>query len=117
MRKLWGIASGLTLALLAIPCAPVARSQDFASSNEAERMLELNMVQLEDQLVNGLRLTNREQRLFIRRVIHEVEQGRLPRSLVNVVFVWAKEKNAKYPFPYFQIAVRILAARRGVDLS
>lgn len=90
-----------------------AQDIDF---NEAERMLDLNMVELADQLNMGLRLTTTDQKQFVQSVLTAVRQKRIPRSMVNVVFVWSKNKNAKYPFIYFQIAMRTLASRRGVEL-
>ena len=94
----------------------IGNAQSGIDVNEAERMLVLNMVQLEDQLVKGLRLTTADQKQYIQVVLLAVQNGQIPRAMVNVVFVWSLERNAKYPFPCFRIALRTLAARRGVTL-
>ncbi len=94
----------------------LGNAQSGIDANEAERMLDLNMVQLEDQLVKGLRLTTADQKQYIQGVLLAVQNGQIPRAMVNVVFVWSRERNPKFPFPYFRIALRTLAARRGVTL-
>lgn len=103
-------------AVFAVGACSIAKAQDGVDFNEAERMLDLDMVDLQDQLYSGLRLTTSEQRQFIQTVMTAVRQQRIPRAMVNVVYVWSRQKNAKYPFIYFQIAIRTLASRRGVDL-
>lgn len=103
-----------TAIVAAIPT--VIDAQSGSTFNDAEKMLSMNMVDLEDQLVKGLRLTTASQKQYIGTILQAVRQERIPRSMVNVVFVWARQKNPKYPFPYFQIAIRTLAKRRGVAL-
>ncbi|XZE33522.1 hypothetical protein SH501x_004308 [Pirellulaceae bacterium SH501] len=89
-------------------------AQDMLDFNEAERMMSLQTVELRDQLVFGLRTTQAGQQAFIDHVIARVEAGEIPRSMVNVVFVWARKRNPRIPYPYFEIALRLLAERRGV---
>ena len=84
--------------------------------NEAESMLDINTVELSIQLKRGLRVFLPEQEAFIDRVLAEVNAGRLSRSMVNVLYVWALRRNPRVPFPYFEIVMRELAARRGVTL-
>lgn len=83
-------------------------------ANEAERSPGLDLVRLEDQLQNGLRTFTPEQRLYVSQVVALVEQGRLPRAMVNVVYTWALKRNPSVPLPYFQIGLRALAERRGI---
>jgi hypothetical protein len=94
---------------------PPASAQDGLDFNEAERMMSFNTVDLRDQLYFGLR-TIPEQRPFIDQVVAKVDSGELPRAMVNVVFVWARKRNPKIPFPYFEIVMRLLAEKRGVLL-
>ncbi|AMV32359.1 hypothetical protein VN12_09560 [Pirellula sp. SH-Sr6A] len=103
-------AAGLALCLGNKP----ATAQDSLDFNEAERMMSLHTVELRDQLVFGLRTTQTGQQAFIDHVIARVEAGDIPRSMVNVVFVWARKRNPRIPYPYFEIALRLLAERRGV---
>ncbi len=85
-------------------------------TNLAEQMLDLNTVELRNQLRNGLRVFQPEQQAFLETVLVAVDTGTLPRSMVNMVYIWAIRRNPKVPFPYFQIAMRSLAERRGVSL-
>ncbi|MGN6136883.1 MAG: hypothetical protein ACTHOU_20565 [Aureliella sp.] len=85
---------------------------DF-DANQAERNPG-DVVRLEDQLVNGLRVVTVEQRLYVSQVVALVDSGQLPRAMVNVVYTWALKRNPHVPLPYFQIALRALAERRGI---
>jgi hypothetical protein len=71
---------------------------------------------LSEQLVNGLRATRPDETAFIHRVVTFVEAERLALSTVNAAFKWARKRNPNYPYPYFERAMRILAAREGVQL-
>ncbi len=90
--------------------------QEGRSFNSAE-IRTRNTVALEDQLTNGLRVTTPAQRSFVQLVVLRVNQGRLPRAMVNLVYNWALKRNPSVPFPYFQIALRILSRKRGIDLT
>lgn len=94
----------------------LASGQDTLDLNEAERMLDIEVVELRDQLVFGLRTFQPAQRQFIDLVIQKVESGEISRSMVNVVFVWARKRNPRVPYPYFEIVLRLLADRKGVVL-
>lgn len=110
----WTVAAGLVGAAL-----PSARAEDGVLSfdaNVAEQMLDLNTVELRIQLQNGLRLFLPEQQDFVDQVLNAVDSGQLPRAMVNMVYVWSLRRNRKYPFPYFEAAMRALAERRGVTL-
>jgi hypothetical protein len=52
---------------------------------------------------------------FIERVVTMVEQGRLPRSLVESTFLWARQK-PDHRFQYFKRALTLRAARQGIRL-
>jgi len=84
--------------------------------NIATEMLDLNSVELRIQLQNGLRVFLPEQQEFLDRVLLAVDNGQLPRAMVNMVYVWSQRRNPKVPFPYFEFAMRALAERRGVTL-
>ncbi len=72
---------------------------------------------LSDQLTRGLRAVAPDQQQYVQLVVQEVDQGRLPRGLVNLVYKWSLERNPDVPFPYFQYALTILAKRRGINLQ
>jgi hypothetical protein len=102
--------------ILAMALAANTDAQESFSINEAENMMSFNTVELKDQLYFGLRTFQPDQQAFLDRVVAKVDSGEIPRAMVNVVFVWAKKRNPKVPFPYFQIALRLLAEKRGVTI-
>ncbi len=104
------------LATSSVPAKAQDSELDSAFLNEAERMLDFNTVELGVQLKLGLRVFLPAQEQFVDRVIVEVKSGRLSRSMVNIVYLWAQRRNPKVPFPYFEIVLRELASRRGVTL-
>lgn len=91
-----------------------AQTQDAYGYNEAEQMLSFNTVELKDQLMFGLRVAFPEQEAFVDQVIQKVDQGVISRAMVNVVYVWAKKRKPKIPFPYFEYVMRLLAEQRSV---
>ncbi len=91
-------------------------AQSSIDLNEAERMLDLNVVELETQLVKGLRLFTNEQKNYVHQVVLAVKNRQIPRSMVNVVYVWSIERNPKYPFLYFQPALRAIGKQRGLTV-
>jgi hypothetical protein len=102
----------------ALALAPSVLGQNFEGfdTNLAEQMLDLNTVELRIQLQNGLRVFLPEQVAFLNAALAAVDSGRIPRSMINMVYVWAIRRNPKVPFPYFEVALRTLADRRGVTL-
>ncbi len=66
--------------------------------------------------MNGLRVVTPDQRAYVNQVVALVDQGKLPRAMVNVIYVWAIKRNPRVPLPYFQFALRALAERRGVTV-
>lgn len=91
-------------------------AQQGNSSNSAERLGEQNIAPLSDQLIKGLRAITPEQKQFVAVTVAYVDQGVIPRAMVNLVYRWALERNATVPFPYFEYAMRTLSKRRGVEL-
>jgi hypothetical protein len=91
-------------------------AQQGNSVNSAERLGSQNIAPLADQLNKGLRAVTPEQKQFVQVVVAYVEQGQVPRAMVNLVYRWALERNATVPFPYFEYAMRALSKRRGVVL-
>lgn len=91
-----------------------SQAQDSFDINEAERMMTVDLVDLRSQLVFGLRTNLPGQVQFIDAVIAKVDSKEIPRAMVNVIFVWARKRNPKIPYPYFEVALRLLAEKRGV---
>lgn len=72
-------------------------------------------VDLQTQLEKGLKARRPQEFQFIERVVAEVQAGRLPQSLVDSTFLWARKK-PEHPFQYFEAAMKIRAKRVGVNL-
>ena len=116
-RWTWGVARLTSfVAVLMVWCAmpSCSTAQDSFDINEAERMMTVDLVDLRSQLVFGLRTNLPGQVQFIDSVIAKVESKEIPRAMVNVIFVWARKRNPKIPYPYFEVALRLLAEKRGV---
>jgi hypothetical protein len=73
-------------------------------------------VELRQTLFNGLRLRRTEEFEFVERVVVLVEVGQFSEDAVLAVFRRALEYNPRFPFPYFQQIMRLLAARKGLTL-
>ena len=71
---------------------------------------------LEDTLKFGLKCRRPLEFAFVELVVQKVNQGQLPKDLVLSQFSWAREQNAKVPFPYFQFGMKKRAAAIGVAL-
>jgi hypothetical protein len=69
---------------------------------------------LKDQLEKGLKARRPQEFAFIARVVTLVEQGILPRTLVDSTFLWAR--SARHPFQYFERGLRVRARRLGIPL-
>ena len=70
----------------------------------------------EETLKFGLKCRRPVEFAFVELVVQKVNQGQLPKDLVLSQFNWAREQNAKVPFPYFQFGMKKRAEAIGVDL-
>ncbi len=80
-------------------------------------------VTLKDQLRVGLKAETKADFAFIDLVVLKVNQGKLPRKLVDSTFLWARNRykthptsNQLRPMVYFQPALVIRAKAIGVHL-
>jgi hypothetical protein len=71
---------------------------------------------LQDQLNARLKATTDERKNFIRFVVEQVNLKKLDIKLVVAVERYAIRRNPQFPFPFFERAMRIEAAKRGVTL-
>ena len=74
-----------------------------------------NVGDLQERLEVGLRPRHPDDFAFLKRVVDAVKNDQLPLQTVQVTFNWARRRRP-YPFPYFQRAVKLQAAKRGVTL-
>jgi len=97
----------LSLALSALP-GPGAFAEEPVGGAQ--------VISLEDQLNTGLKTRRPEETEFIEKVARLVNEGKLPRKLVDSTFMWAVRRRQTYPFPAFERALRLQADRLGADL-
>ena len=71
---------------------------------------------LEEQLINRLKATRDDQRAYVKHVVSLTKNGKLERKLVVAVERYAMRRNSKYPFPFFERALKYEAAKRRVQL-
>lgn len=72
---------------------------------------------LASQLKAGLKVRKPSEQAFITQVVTLVDKKVLPLPLVLSVFQYARKKEQRYPFFYFQRALKIRAAKElGVKL-
>ncbi|MGB1707539.1 MAG: hypothetical protein ACPHF4_06925 [Rubripirellula sp.] len=71
---------------------------------------------LEEQLLNRLKATRDDQRAYIKHVVALTKTGKLEQKLVVAVERYALRRNSKYPFPFFERALKYEAAKRRVVL-
>jgi hypothetical protein len=71
---------------------------------------------LEQQLINRLKATTPTQQDYIRYVIRQVEDQKLDVKLVIAIERYAVRRYPKWPFPFFERAIRFEAAKRGIAL-
>ena len=103
--RFWVLAAALLVAILSP--AQSARSTSSTSIETAN---------LQDTLEKGLKARFPREFKFIAEVVKLVEQKVLPLPMVMGTFKWAREKEQKYPFVYFEQALRLRAQRIGVKL-
>ena len=78
----------------------------------------IDVLDLQQQLEKGLRVKRPEDLKFVKLVVTMVGNNTLPLPLVKSAFLWARKKalTTPYPFPYFERALRVLAAKQGITI-
>ncbi len=71
---------------------------------------------LRQELEFGLRARFDRELDFIDRVVVLVKTGELPLSVVLSTFQWARQKDASFPFPYFERGLTLRARRLGITI-
>jgi hypothetical protein len=111
-----GILS-LALATATLPAQqPVNPATTGAATATGRRQ-----VALRDQLRVGLKAVTKSDLEFLELVAQRVDQGRLPRGLVDSTFLWARSRsisrpgrNPLRPIVYFRPALTLRARRLGL---
>jgi hypothetical protein len=78
--------------------------------------LNAKTVTLQEMLEKGLQARRPAEFAFIDRVVQQVHNGTLPLDLVRGTFDWARNKRP-YPYPYFERALKVRAARQGITVE
>lgn len=68
------------------------------------------------QLETGLKARRDADFQYIANIVAKVENGTLPRKIVDQAFIYSRAKNPQYPLIYFQFTIRELAKKAGVTL-
>ena len=78
---------------------------------------------LADRLRVGLKAKTAQDKAFIRKVVEAVDQGKLPRQIVDSTFLWARKRAQRQskkrqlrPMVYFWPALQIRAKKLGLLL-
>lgn len=71
---------------------------------------------LQDRLEKGLQARRPSEFAFLKRVVELVNAGKLSTELVQSTFDWARHKRP-WPYPFFERALKIRAARIGVVID
>ena len=90
------------------------RAGDFTRQNSGSVA-----VRLSDDFENQLNVVLKSRRPvefeFVATVVKMVEEDQLPLELVQSTFNWVrKKKDCRYPFVYFEKALRVRAAKLGI---
>lgn len=100
------LALCLFVATSAVACGSVATAADTGTSTTPN---------LKDTLNKGLKARLPSEFAFIDEVISKVDDGTLPRSMVQSTFLWARRRQI-HAFEYFEQGLRVRAAQIGVSL-
>jgi len=109
---------GLAVALaasLALAVGPGLSSRALGQTADKSR-LNAKSVTLQEMLEKGLQARRPVEFAFIERVVQQVDAGTLPVDLVRGTFDWARNKRP-YPYPYFERALKLRAARQGITVQ
>jgi hypothetical protein len=94
----------------------ISQAQDSGTAPPGSAADGAKQPRLEDQLRYGLRCATPHQMEYVKLVADAVEQGQIPREMVNLVYRWSLERNPRVPFPYFQFVLRELGKRRNLPV-
>lgn len=95
----------LGLAAVAHGAAPAASGSGASSKYNLQKQLEL-----------GLKARRDSDFRYIANVVSRVENGTLPRKIVDQAFLYSRARSRDYPLVYFQTTLKLLAKKAGVTL-
>jgi hypothetical protein len=105
-------ALGAALFAVALPAAdkpttqaPLGNGSGLPDSFDLKKQLEL-----------GLKARRPSDFAYIERIVDKVNDGTLPRKLVDQAFLYARGRSKQYPIVYFQFTLKELTKKAGVPL-
>ncbi len=108
----------LTITTFGLATLPIGAQQSTGPTGTQGRK-----VALVDQLRVGLKVKTKADKVFVNAVVLAVQQGKLPRRLVDSTFLWARNRSKQRsgkrqlrPMIYFQPALTLRAKRLGLIL-
>ncbi|HWL74695.1 MAG TPA: hypothetical protein VNQ74_12560 [Burkholderiaceae bacterium] len=105
--------AALLALMLAVPGAALAA--ETAEGSVTNRGENFRGPTLQERLEKGLKARRPSEFAFLANVAKRVEEGSLPRSLVDSTFFWARNKRP-YPFPYFERGLKERAKKLGLTI-
>ena len=106
-------------ALLLTSCLEVrtAGAQTIVSNGSIvppNRFTPTRVASLSEYLISRLKATTDDQKSYIRELVKLVDQGKLERRTLIALERFARRRSPYFPLPYFERALRVEAAKRGV---
>jgi len=110
MRATLSLVGLCALILLLLAAPRDASTQQPATGSGVAAKLDLQA-----QLEKGLEARRKSEFAFLADVVSLVEQGTLPRKLVDSTFIWAIKK-PRHRFQYFQFGLRAQAKKLKIKI-
>ena len=110
------IRFGIAIVLLALLNGVASHEASAQSLLSQREVASVRVAKLQQQLTTRLRATSLEQQSYIRFVVGQVNQGKLPIELVVAAERYAIRRDSRFPLPTFEQIMRGLAMKQGVTL-
>ncbi len=92
MTRLRQLTRNFFVGILTMLCFAVFVTATSAQQTTAPEVTEGRKLPLKQQLLLGLKAVTKEDKQFIDKVVLKVDEGVLPRPLVDSTFLWARER-------------------------
>ena len=102
--------------LLFVSSTIASNCQAQLTDPRIESATESRTATLEEILINQLRATTDDRKVFLRLIVQLVDSGQFEQVQVIAISRWAIRKNPRFPFPYFERAMRFEAEKRDIEL-
>ena len=110
-----GIIRVAVLLALMLGISGAAVAAETAEGAVANRGENFRGPTLQERLEKGLKARRPSEFAFLANVAKRVEEGSLPRTLVDSTFFWARNKRP-YPYTYFERGLKERAKKLGLTI-